>query len=53
MCFERLDGGVFFPGIFSHIGKFFFLKMAKKDVYLGLTIAKFRFFSILNHNFFQ
>jgi hypothetical protein len=53
MCFERLDGSVFFPGILTHIGKLFFLKMAKKLVYLGLTIAKFRFFSILNHNFFQ
>jgi hypothetical protein len=46
MCFEPLDGSVFFPGIFSHIGKLFFLKMAKKDVYLGLTITKFTFFSI-------
>ncbi len=32
MCFEHIDGNAFFPGIFSHIGKLFFLKMAKKDV---------------------
>ncbi len=44
MCFEHLYGIVFFPGIFSHICKKKFLKMAKKDVHLGLTIAKFRFF---------
>jgi hypothetical protein len=37
MCFEHIEGSVFFPGIFPHIDKLFFLKIAKKDVYFGLT----------------